>query len=120
MELPHRTGPGKLISIVVVVVGLLAGIVQILDFFLRQKPAEISVSSLPPAPQIPTPTPAPIPDLSPTPVPDQSEIVYRTASGERYHRANCRHVKGKAIELTLTEAQEIGLTPCRGCRPPAI
>lgn len=63
-----------------------------------------------PAPLLETPAPQPAPS---TPL----EIVYRTPSGERYHRATCGHVRGKAIPLSLQEAGESGLTPCRACNP---
>ena len=49
-----------------------------------------------------------------------SEIVYRTPSGKRYHRADCSYVKGKAIPVSLEDAKESGLTPCKVCRPPAL
>lgn len=78
-----------------------------------------------PAPPAPTPcpdmsTPAPEPSATPDETASPSEIVYRTPSGERYHRATCSHVKGKAIPLTLKEAKEKGLTPCKACHPPPL
>jgi hypothetical protein len=79
-----------------------------------------------PCPPPPTSTPCPdvssIPAPEPTPdaSPDPSALVYRTPSGERYHRATCSHVKGKAIPLTLKEAKELGLTPCKVCHPPPL
>jgi hypothetical protein len=65
-----------------------------------------------------TPTPTPTPPSDPTP--DPSGVVYRTPSGEKYHRATCSYVKGKAIRLTLKEAKELGLTPCKVCHPPPL
>lgn len=29
------------------------------------------------------------------------------------------NVKGKTIRLTLKEAKELGLTPCKTCHPPS-
>lgn len=46
----------------------------------------------------------------------QSETVYITKSGRRYHKANCRHIVGHdVIEMTIAEAQEDGYTPCKDC-----
>jgi len=87
---------------------------------------EAATSPCPP-PAVPTPcpettiTPAPEPTAaSPEPQPEPANIVYRTPSGERYHRATCSHVKGKAIRITLKEAKEMGLTPCKVCHPPPL
>jgi hypothetical protein len=78
-----------------------------------------------PCPPLPAPTPcpevgasAPKPTVMADVTPNPSDIVYRTPNGERYHRATCPHVKGKAIRLTLKEAKEMGLTPCKTCHPP--
>lgn len=46
----------------------------------------------------------------------QSETVYITKSGKRYHKADCRHIAGRdVIEKTITEAEEDGYTPCKDC-----
>lgn len=68
------------------------------------------------SPSEPTATAATTPDTTP----DPAEIVYRTRSGEKYHRVTCSYVKGKAIRLTLKEAKELGLTPCKVCHPPPL
>lgn len=47
----------------------------------------------------------------------QPPIVHITESGEKYHRAGCRHLKDSDIEITLEEARTRGLTPCRVCSP---
>lgn len=65
-------------------------------------------------------TPAPEPTTTPDVTPDPSSVVYRTRSGEKYHKATCSYVKGKAIPLTLKEAKEEGLTPCKVCQPPPL
>ncbi len=44
--------------------------------------------------------------------------VYITKAGERYHRADCRHVAGGAMAVSLGEAKAQGYTPCKVCRPP--
>ena len=45
-------------------------------------------------------------------------IVYRTRTGERYHRDGCSYLRSSCIELTLREAVERGLRPCSRCSPP--
>lgn len=46
-----------------------------------------------------------------------TDIVYVTPSGERYHKADCRYVKGKnCTELTKTKAKT-NYTPCKVCNP---
>ena len=45
-------------------------------------------------------------------------LVYKTSAGAKYHRVDCRYVEGKAIEITLSEAIDEGLTPCKVCHPP--
>jgi hypothetical protein len=46
--------------------------------------------------------------------------VYVTPSGERYHRSDCRYVKGKTTlrQLTVAQAKAEGYTPCKVCKPP--
>ena len=46
-----------------------------------------------------------------------SPIVYRTKTGEKYHRESCIHLKSK-IETTVDEALSMGLEPCSVCQPP--
>lgn len=43
--------------------------------------------------------------------------VYVTETGEKYHRAGCRHLAGSAKALPLDEAKK-NYQPCRVCRPP--
>lgn len=73
-----------------------------------------------PPPSAPTPCPEPPTPPEPTTTPVPGDIVYKTPSGEKYHRATCSHVKGKAIPLTLKEAKERGLSPCKVCHPPPL
>lgn len=44
--------------------------------------------------------------------------VHITKSGSKYHRAGCRHLNKSDIEVTLEEALNKGLTPCKTCNPP--
>ena len=74
-----------------------------------ERPAPPVTKPLPPEPE---PT-APPPDVDPV-----TETVYRTTHGERYHRPNCHHIKGRdTFSFSITEAREQGLTPCRTCNP---
>lgn len=47
-------------------------------------------------------------------------IVFRTASGSKYHKEGCSSLKGNGIEITLAEAVEKGLEPCTKCNPPTL
>ena len=48
---------------------------------------------------------------------NQSEVVYRTNTGSKYHRSGCSYLKSK-IATTVSEAQAMGLAPCSRCNPP--
>lgn len=48
---------------------------------------------------------------------NQSQVVYRTKTGKKYHRAGCSYLKS-IIETTVSEAQAMGLGPCSRCNPP--
>jgi methylphosphotriester-DNA--protein-cysteine methyltransferase len=48
----------------------------------------------------------------------KSQTVYKTPSGAKHHLANCRMVNNVSQELTLSDAIESGLAPCKICRPP--
>ena len=48
---------------------------------------------------------------------NQSQVVYRTRTGKKYHRSGCSYLKSK-IETTVGEAQAMGLGPCSRCTPP--
>jgi len=45
-------------------------------------------------------------------------VVYVTASGTKYHRAECRFLAKSRIPLPLAEAKARGYTPCSVCKPP--
>lgn len=62
--------------------------------------------------------PVSVPVASLPPSADRNQIVYITSSGERYHRADCPHIRGRAaITTTLAEAETLGLDPCKSCQP---
>ena len=78
----------------------------------------------------PTPTPTPAPTVEPTAeVAENSEVsegiaseetgttVYRGKTGNKYHRQDCRTLKGGGIALTLEEAQSQGREACKICKP---
>ncbi len=49
----------------------------------------------------------------------QEATVYVTASGKRYHRADCRTLRRSKTpkSISLKEAKHKGYTPCGVCRP---
>ncbi len=48
-------------------------------------------------------------------------LVYRTASGKKYHTMTCSQLNGKeSFEITLEEAVKKGLEPCSKCNPPTL
>ncbi len=48
----------------------------------------------------------------------QSQTVYKTPSGKKYHLASCRMVNNVSQKLTLQDAINLGLTACKICEPP--
>jgi hypothetical protein len=48
----------------------------------------------------------------------QSQTVYKTPSGKKYHLESCRMVTNVSKATTINGAVEIGLTPCKICKPP--
>ena len=46
---------------------------------------------------------------------DQSETVYVTNYGNKYHRAGCRYLKKSQIPMSLSEAKRQGYTACSVC-----
>lgn len=51
--------------------------------------------------------------------PDESETVYVTKTGEKYHRFGCSFLRANATAKTLKDAKAAGLKPCSRCKPPA-
>lgn len=54
----------------------------------------------------------------PKPAP-QSDTVYVTRTGEKYHRGTCRSLRKSRIETTVAEAKRRSFTACKICKPPA-
>lgn len=44
-----------------------------------------------------------------------SNIVYVTKTGTKYHKSNCSYLKNSKIEMSLTDAKAQGYTPCSRC-----
>lgn len=59
-------------------------------------------------------------ETNPTVTEDANEeiMVHRTKTGKKYHREGCEYLQESDLELSLEEARELGLTPCRKCEPP--
>jgi micrococcal nuclease len=49
-----------------------------------------------------------------------SSMVFRTATGKKYHRDGCRYLSKSKIPVSLTEVAALGLGPCSVCNPPAV
>jgi hypothetical protein len=47
-----------------------------------------------------------------------TQSVYKTPSGEKYHLESCRMAKNVSKKISLAEALESGLEPCKICKPP--
>lgn len=48
---------------------------------------------------------------------NDTDIVYKTKTGKRYHRAGCSSLKKSCIQTTRIAATKEGLTPCGNCNP---
>lgn len=89
---------------------------------VTETPAPTSTPEPTPEPT-PTPTPAPTaaPAAAPAPAPaaaePQTETVYVTNSGTKYHRAGCSHLKSSKIEMDKDAAIAAGYTACKSCKP---
>lgn len=50
----------------------------------------------------------------------KAQTVFKTPSGKKYHLASCKMVKNVSEEITISEAKELGLEPCKICNPQNI
>ena len=50
----------------------------------------------------------------------KAQMVYKTPSGAKYHLAACRMVRNVSEEITIAKAKELGLQPCKICKPQDI
>ncbi|SHO49929.1 ComEC/Rec2 family competence protein [Anaerocolumna xylanovorans] len=46
-----------------------------------------------------------------------NELVYITEKGNKYHRKDCKYIKGNYRSVSLKKAKEEGYEPCRVCKP---
>jgi hypothetical protein len=46
-----------------------------------------------------------------------SQSVYRTPSGTKYHLSTCRMIKNVSHKISYKQAAELGLLPCKICSP---
>ncbi|WP_264520953.1 DUF5763 domain-containing protein [Flavobacterium sp. N1994] len=46
-----------------------------------------------------------------------AQKIYKTPSGAKYHLGSCRMVNNVSEELSFEKAAELGLTPCKICKP---
>ena len=49
-----------------------------------------------------------------------SQTVFKTPSGAKYHLSTCRTVKNVSEEISVEKAKDLGLTPCKICKPANI
>ena len=49
---------------------------------------------------------------------NQTQTVYITRTGKRYHRDGCRYLASSKIPISLKDAKANGYTPCKVCHPP--
>lgn len=50
----------------------------------------------------------------------EAQMVYKTPSGAKYHIVSCHTVKNASSKITLAEARELGLQPCKICKPATL
>lgn len=50
----------------------------------------------------------------------KAQTVYKTPSGKKYHLATCSSVKNVSQEISKAQARELGLEPCKICKPENI
>jgi len=49
---------------------------------------------------------------------EQTQTVYVTRTGKRYHRDGCRYLASSKIPINLKDAKAKGYTACKVCHPP--
>jgi len=45
------------------------------------------------------------------------QVVYVTKTGDKYHKSSCHYLKRSKIKITKSEAQSLGYTACKVCKP---
>lgn len=46
-----------------------------------------------------------------------AQKIYKTPSGAKYHLGSCRMVENVSEEISFQRAAELGLAPCKICKP---
>ncbi|MCF1715964.1 DUF5763 domain-containing protein [Flavihumibacter sp. RY-1] len=49
-----------------------------------------------------------------------SQNIFKTPSGQKYHLETCRMVENVSRQITVAEAQKLGLQPCKICKPKTL
>lgn len=49
---------------------------------------------------------------------NSQQTVYTTATGSKYHRGTCQHLRYSAYATTVEQAQAQGYGACKNCNPP--
>jgi hypothetical protein len=47
----------------------------------------------------------------------KGQDVYKTPSGKKYHLGSCRMVENVSQKITLEDAVQLNLEPCKICKP---
>ena len=50
----------------------------------------------------------------------KAQTVFKTPSGAKDHLSSCRTVKNVSEEISVEKAKDLGLTPCKICKPANI
>ncbi len=48
---------------------------------------------------------------------EDSDTVYVTEAGKKYHRSSCHHLNKSCISISRKDAIARGYTPCSVCKP---
>jgi hypothetical protein len=49
--------------------------------------------------------------------PGLGQSVYKTPTGKKYHLSTCRMVENTSAKISFDHAKELGLEPCKICKP---
>jgi hypothetical protein len=50
----------------------------------------------------------------------KAQTVYKTPAGAKYHTVDCRMVKNVSEAISISTAKELGLQPCKICKPGTV
>ncbi len=45
------------------------------------------------------------------------KMVYMSHGSKKYHKKECKFIRGEENPITVSEAENMGLTPCKVCKP---